>query len=322
MHLYIDKADGRFISDPLFKSPVDSVSFKRGDAASIRISFVSGFAVEPLEDGASIAFGIKEQNKFDGAFLVFTDSYTEDGDSYILAPSFNTEALNEALNVDGNDANDIAALTAMLEVTWSEDGENFQSSRTITANIANDLIRGGEGTPAALPDPEAWLAAHGIVYDRATGLEDVATGELEFGRVHFQDGAFYRLTSGTEATSLPYVVRPTDYATTTNEKYWSALNLRGLILFGRFIYTDNFLYAGKPEENKGQIVLAMDNSTAELAIEPGNLSGSQTAVFPDATGTVAVVPEHYDDAAAAVAGLDVGDLYFSLASNRFRIRTA
>jgi hypothetical protein len=307
--LYIDKATGSFISDPLFKAPVDSVSFKRGDAASVRVSFVNGFTVEPLADGAEIAFGIKSSGSYDGPFLVFADAYEEDGDSYTLAPNFNTESLDEALNVDGNDANDVASLAAMLEVTWSEDGENFQSSRTITANIANDLIRGDESTPVAQASPEDWLAAHGIVYDpslvQLTGdsefspaLDGIPTVDVPVGRLQAVTAGMrfsvYLLMGGTPSESDPLVVLPND-AGGGNEKYWQ--------LVSAFC----------------QDLIIPDMSGYWATLRTASLTGDRTHTLPNLGGTVAVVPTYADDSAAATGGLAVGDIYFT--GTKFRART-
>lgn len=169
MQLFIDKDSGQWINDPAFKAPIDFVSFKRGDAANVEIKFVRGNAVEALESGAAISFGIKPFGEFDADFLVFSNEFTSLTSSYIFAPSFNTAALDAALFVDENPANDVASLPTMLEVSWSEASGVWQSSRTIRANIENDVIRGDEFTPVSLPSPEDWLA------DQFTYLEAVAS---------------------------------------------------------------------------------------------------------------------------------------------------
>ena len=115
MQFYVDRETGQFVSDPLFKAPVDSYGFKRGDAANINLKFVQGNTVVALASGAQISFGIKESGKYDGGFLVFTNAYADLSGSYSIAPNFNTEALNAALLQDGNDSNDVASLNAMLQ---------------------------------------------------------------------------------------------------------------------------------------------------------------------------------------------------------------
>lgn len=159
MQLFLDRDTGQFVTDSLFKAPVESVSFKRGDAAELELLFVKGNTITGLASGATVAFGIKNSNDYDGDFLAYaqTDEFTSVSNSYFLSPSFNTEALNAALGMDGIEGNDIASLTAMVEVSWSEASGVWQSSRTITATIHNDLIKGSEGTPVELDGPEEWL---------------------------------------------------------------------------------------------------------------------------------------------------------------------
>jgi hypothetical protein len=313
MQMFIDKADGRFIDSPLFKSPVDSVSFKRGDAASVRVSFVNGFTVEPLADGAEIIFGIKSLNKFDSEFLVSADTYEESGDSYVLAPSFNTSELADALNSGDDDGtNDVASLAAMLEISWSEDGgTTWQSSATITANIANDVVKGVEGTPTSLPSPEDWLAAHGITYDptivQLTGeseyvntLEGIPTVGVPAGRcqivVNGMRVSFYVLNAGETPSNEPSVVLPLD-ADEENQKYWRlSTTFSNEASFPDF-YSDNL-----------------------ATITPGLLTNSRQMVLPDADGTVCVLDSYEDDTAAA-AELAIGDLYYCTSTQRFRART-
>jgi len=158
MKLYIDKESNQFITEPTFKTPVNTVSFKRGDAAKVEIVFVESNTALSATNGRNIIFGIKQNGKYDGALVVSTSAYTVSGNSYILRPSFNTESLNSLLSSgDGNDSNDVAALNAMLEITWSDDGTDWFSSNTITAVINNDVIKGTEGTPLELTSPESWF---------------------------------------------------------------------------------------------------------------------------------------------------------------------
>jgi len=322
--LYIDKADGRFIDSPLFKSPVETVSFKRGDAASVRVSFVNGFVVEPLADGAEIVFGIKESGKYDGEFLVSADTYEEDGDSYTLAPSFNTAALDDALN-SGDDAglNDVASLSAMLEISWSEDGgTTWQSSRTITANIANDVVKGVEGTPVALPDAEDWLATHGIPYSTAiTGLtggtsnrlDSIPTVDLPLKtmRAVFVSSVYfsvYILLSSDAPDNVPFTVRPDDYAAGTNEKVW-------YLQTARF---DDIYAAGSVVANELRVQNA---GGAQALFHNPNLIANIGIEIPDLVGDrkLCAVVQYANDSAAASAGLAIGDIYFT--GTKFRART-
>ncbi len=159
MRLFIDTDSNSFITDAGFKAPVSGVSFKRGDASQVQLSFVSGNSSLSATNDKQIIFGIKEAGKYDGTFLVSTDDFTTSGTSYILNPSFNTEELNDLLNSgDADDSNDVGSVSTMLEITWSnDDGETWYSTNTITATIENDVIKGNEGTPLESPTPLEWL---------------------------------------------------------------------------------------------------------------------------------------------------------------------
>lgn len=160
MKLYISTDTNTFITNPLFPAPISSVSFKRGDSATVELVFVTNNAEVTATAGRQIQFGIKESGKYDGSYLVSQTSYTLSGTSYVLKPSFNTVAINTLLGSgDANTTNDIASVSCMLEVTWSVDsGANWFSTNTIEAVINNDVNKGSEGTPLSNPTPEAWLA--------------------------------------------------------------------------------------------------------------------------------------------------------------------
>ena len=162
MRIYISEDTNSIVADPNFLAPVSGLSFKRGDSAKIEIVFVTGNEANTPAPDRLVVFGIKESGKYDGDFLVTADDYTISGTSYVLTPSFNTTDLNDALNSgDANDGNDIASLTAMLEITWSDDeGGNWQSTATITATISNDVIKGVESAPSELPTPIDWIDEH------------------------------------------------------------------------------------------------------------------------------------------------------------------
>lgn len=160
MRLYISTDTQSFITEPAFRAPVNSVTFKRGDAAQVNIQFVSGSTALSAISGKQIKFGLKESGDYDGDYLVYKDTYTVSGNDFVLVPSFNTEALNTLLGHDalsGNVLNDVAAVNTMLEVSWSDDGSSWYSTNTIVATVNNDVIKGSEGTPLATPDAQDWL---------------------------------------------------------------------------------------------------------------------------------------------------------------------
>lgn len=156
MQLYIDQGTNSFITDPLFKSPLPELSFKRGDSATVNLAFVSGNTSLSAVSGKSLKFGVKQAGDYDGAYLVYTDTYTTAGTNYVLKPSFNTTNLNALLS------GDIASVAGMLEVTWSDNGIDEFSSNTQAITINNDVNKLGEAPPYVLPVPLEWLGNNQI----------------------------------------------------------------------------------------------------------------------------------------------------------------
>ena len=161
MTLYLDTTTNQFITDPLFKSPLPELSFKRGDSAKINLQFISGTTALSAVSGKSIKFGIKPAGDYDGAYLVYADTYVTNGVNYVMEPSFNTTTLNALLS------GDVPSVAGMLEVTTSDDGVTETSSNTQGVTILNDVNKLGEAPPYIIPDPVEWLAENSIVQGKA-----------------------------------------------------------------------------------------------------------------------------------------------------------
>ncbi len=175
MRLYIDLDRNRAVNGVGQREPVSSLEFKRGDSARIEVIFFSGTTVVELTEPASGIFGIKETGKFDAAeFLVSALSWTKEGTGtstvYVFTPSFNTAELNTLLAHDADDSNDIASVETMLEIEWIENGF-LSSTQTITAIIANDVIKEEEMGADPAPTMDAYIAARAVCYDRAQTLD-------------------------------------------------------------------------------------------------------------------------------------------------------
>lgn len=177
MKLYISTDTNTFIQEPLFPAPLQSVSFKRGDSATVELIFVSNSTSLSAISGKQITFGIKETGKYDGSYVVLAEDYTVNEYSYILKPSFNTVALNSLLNSgDGNDSNDIGSFSGMLEVTWSDNGIDWYSTNTISAIVNNDVNKGGEASPLPSKTMGEWMGENIISFDPPYTFEATATG--------------------------------------------------------------------------------------------------------------------------------------------------
>ncbi len=175
MDIYIDIADRRIVTSPVYKAGVESLAFKRGDNCNINLQFVSDLAALSATNDKQITFGIKKAGIYgDGGFIVYATDYTTSGSSYILNPSFNTVELNSLLNaVDGLSGNDIASVTCNLEIEWIVD-DVVTSTNIIPVTIYNDLISGNEGTALSInPSPLEWMGTLALVLSAAP--EDAAS---------------------------------------------------------------------------------------------------------------------------------------------------
>jgi hypothetical protein len=239
VRLYIDLDTQALVSGLGTRSPVSAVSFKRGDSSRIEVQFFRGVTPVQLADGATGKFAIKEAGKYDSDPIVFADEWTLEGAEasaiYVFSPNFNTVELNALLNSgDEDEDNDVKSLACMAEIKWIVAGA-INSTQTITANIANDVIKGTEGTPIELPTPLDWLAENGIVYDpqidgltggTSTDLDGIVTVGVETGRMQAvalngDNLAIYRLIDSTvPGDSLPDVVMPDDWDIAENGRRW------------------------------------------------------------------------------------------------------
>lgn len=139
--------------------------------------------------------------------------------------------------------------TADFTVTFTGGGGTGASGTAIVDGgtiVDYEIIaRGSNYTSTPTPDfsAGAGTGAIGAPIMAATTLDAIATVDLEVGLLaHFANASIlytYQLTAGTDAESSPDVIRPDDYATTTNEKVWKliAASSHGLpytFLNGRF----------------------------------------------------------------------------------------
>lgn len=268
MKLFYDLRLGYFVSAPGQETPLSGLSAKSGDSEK-EIIIVFGRSSDPtgtaaifeaqtwtpenLAGGTVITFGIKEQGAFsDGALLASNSTWTHDAGAYTYtgAINLNTTAINTAMGRDDDDPeNDLAQLACNAELTYQIGGSGGWESSTeqVPFTIIHDLLVGDEGTPVNADDPDEYLLkASGIEWlptvtsqtgGTAADLDAIPTVDLDTGKlVIFADAdtsdlvRMYQLVAGTDAESAPEVIRPDDYATTTNEKVWKQRQIDGDLL--------------------------------------------------------------------------------------------
>jgi hypothetical protein len=153
--LFVDLETLALIEGPGFRNPVGNLRFKRGDGARLEVVFLrNGTSPQSLGDpaGLSLQFGVKPRGRYDVGYLVQSTDWTlpaADAESpiYQCSPSFNTNELNAALQIDQPGQSELAEVLLMGEITWSQDGGEPTSTRTFLVIVENDVNRGDEGVP-------------------------------------------------------------------------------------------------------------------------------------------------------------------------------
>ena len=265
MKQFYDLRLGYLVERPGQESPLTEIEFKAGDGEEVIVQFGRSpddssalsvveapvWTVESLAAGYTITIGLKENGDYsDGTILASNSSSTYDGtaETYTFELDFNTTEINAALNRgDNHENNDIASLLlAGYEITFKNGSaaKPRSSVKQVTATIHHDIIYGDEGTPTNAGDPDEYALivdttkylkdVIGPTGDGATKLDGVLTASLSAGfSVSFMDDSaagihrVYELAAATTAESAPDVIRPGDYAATTNEKVWLLRNAGG-----------------------------------------------------------------------------------------------
>ena len=159
--LHVDLETLQLIQGPGQRSAVNSLRFKRGDAARLHVVFLEN-GVTPVTigdpDTLEIQIGIKPRNQFDRSYLVHSADWTmpsggDDTPTYGCAVNFNTQQLNSALNIGSPTAEELPEITLMGEITWREGTGEPTSTRTFLVVIENDVNRGDEGVPTDADPP-------------------------------------------------------------------------------------------------------------------------------------------------------------------------
>jgi len=180
--LHVDLETLQLIQGPGLRGAVNSLRFKRGDAARVQVVFLRNGVTPAIigdPDGLEIQFGIKPRNQYDRSYLVHSAEWSmpSEGDetpSYSCSISFNTEELNSALNIGSVSAEELSEITLMGEITWRESGGEPMSTRTFLVIVENDVNRGTEGVPVAA-DPAYPLPQQLALVDQVVRFDTVQT---------------------------------------------------------------------------------------------------------------------------------------------------
>lgn len=309
MKLFFDLRLGYLVQAPGQDSPLTSLIGKAGDGEEVILQFgrssdptgsasivaAATWTAENLAGGTVITVGLKEEGKFsDGAILATTSTWTHDavGKLYVGSLNLNTTEINTLLErLDSNAADDIDILLCGFEVTFQIGGSGAWRSSILPVEFTlyHDIIGGSEGAPTNAADPTQYLLkASGIEYlptvtskigGTAADLDAIATVGVSVGKmVAFRDldsasiMRIYELAAGTDAEDSPNIIRPDDYASSSNEKVWKLQNLSGVGIGGSTGAGDNAIL--RADGAGGSTVQASGITIADGAT--GTLSGSNS----------------------------------------------
>lgn len=258
MRLFFDLRLGYLVEAPGQSTPASGYIGKAGDGQPVELQF--GRSPDPLGSsilfeaptwtstglpgGTVIQLAIKASGEFsDGPVLASTSTFSYDAGTktYSGVVNLNTEQINTELERgNDDDTDDIASILCGLEVTYQSGGTGSWASSVLPVQyqINHDLIYGDEATPTNADDPDEYLLKQSGIewYPTITSLTGGTAADLDslitltqaVGKsIEILDTDAtpatvrrYILTAGTTAESAPDVIRPDDYAATTNEKVW------------------------------------------------------------------------------------------------------
>jgi hypothetical protein len=230
MRLTVDLDLRQVIAGPGVRQAVASLYLTRGDALDLEIQFVqNNVVVDPTPD--SLFFCVKPAGVHDGDPLVLATDFVKSGSGttayWTCQPNLATTPLDAALGLGGG--TDVSSLTATAEIGFITSGRQT-TTRALRCVIENDLFRGSESTPNAYPTGTTLTFYRTItaLTGGTDALDGIPTSGLGVGvLVQILIGGLlqtWQLQAGTTAEDVGAgVVRPDDYAASTNEKVWVRL---------------------------------------------------------------------------------------------------
>jgi hypothetical protein len=190
--------------------------------------------------------------------------------------TLDTSAIRTALLRDGDATNDLPAIEAANTQFqyWPPGADRPKKSLRFTTKLDNWVIDDEETSPTPTPRQKFvfnFPTVTGYIGGTSTDFDNVPTltrsvpqlaSIVVSGVTHL-----YRLVSGTDAESSPTIIRPDDYATTTNEKVWKLVDPVGTFVAQGASWTHT---AGSPGAGLFTTNTAFINTTGsiDLSIEP------------------------------------------------------
>ena len=155
MKLYVDLETLQLIEAPGFRSPITSLRFKRGDAATLEVVFLLNGTTPAALTGtpAEMVFCVKKNLSAESPVLMLAHDWTLDEETLIWSSALASDTV-AMTNLLGN----LAHIDLLGELSWTLTG-GANTTQTVTVRVFNDIWKGTEDTPLVLPTPAEWLEA-------------------------------------------------------------------------------------------------------------------------------------------------------------------
>ncbi len=129
-------------------SSVSSFKFKRGTTVPAEVVFADASAAAQV---AKLRFGIKLAGRYDDLLVVAAETAervaNDDGTvSFHLKLTLDASAIDSALAVNGNSADDIEKANFISEIEWENAAGELTATETVSTVIQNNVIRGSTET--------------------------------------------------------------------------------------------------------------------------------------------------------------------------------
>jgi len=164
MNYFYDITTRQFTDASGSLRPLRPLRFMRQEDRVMAIRIQDNGETWTANGTAAITFGIKA-----------TPGETADTLAIILPAGFTLSAgvYTGTLALNGDDLSDLLGTELSLNLHAQlviDDDDGTHKSDVIPVVMGNDIIRGDEGSPSTLPDPDSYIRARAVVYDAAQTL--------------------------------------------------------------------------------------------------------------------------------------------------------
>lgn len=224
--------EGDIIVDPVTGEPITHLNFIHSADRLMQIRFLEG---DTAVEVGSIEVSAKHAGDYNGDLMVYADGFVLNGSVstgyYEAFPSFNGADLNALFN-SGN----LKYIDLALEVRWLS-GAHAGISQSVSCRVWNNYLKDDDTEIIPTPGQTGLTVVTGVLNGPGLGittaknggsgdLDQMATVGISNRIIVIPDvdgvgWTFWYLRAGTESDNPDGgIVRPADYATTTNEKVW------------------------------------------------------------------------------------------------------